>query len=168
MPVNAPGIVIVQHMPEHFTASFAERLNRLCQMEVREAKDGDYVVPGLVLIAPGNHHMLVGKSGARYFVRLKQGPAVHHQRPSVDVLFQSVAKNVGKNALGVILTGMGADGAKGMLEMHDAGAFTVAQDEKSCIVFGMPKEAIKMNAADKIVPLTEVTSTVMNYVAKES
>ncbi|MBN2008495.1 chemotaxis response regulator protein-glutamate methylesterase [candidate division KSB1 bacterium] len=167
-PANCPGIVIVQHMPEFFTASFAERLNKISAMEVREAKEGDYITPGLVLIAPGNYHMLVGKSGARYYVRLKQGPAVHHQRPSVDVLFQSVAKNVGQNAIGVILTGMGADGAKGMLEMHDAGAYTIAQDEKSCIVFGMPKEAIKMGGVDKIVSLENVASNVLQQVEKVS
>jgi len=166
MPVNSPGIVIVQHMPEFFTASFAERLNNICPIEIREAKDGDYIVPGVALIARGSLHMLVAKSGARYFVRLKNGPAVHHQRPSVDVLFQSVAKNVGQNAIGALLTGMGADGAKGLLEMQDSGAFTIAQDEKTCIVFGMPKEAIKLGAADKIVPLDDVSPTILKYLEK--
>lgn len=168
MPANSPGIVIVQHMPEFFTASFSERLNTICPMHIKEAKDGDKVVPGIALIAPGNLHMLVLKSGAQYFVRLKNGPQVHHQRPSVDILFQSVAKNVGKNAVGVLLTGMGADGAKGLLDMRKEGAFTMAQDEKTCIVFGMPKEAIKLNAVDKVVPLQNITQTVLQYIHSNS
>jgi two-component system chemotaxis response regulator CheB len=147
LPGTSPGIVIVQHMPENFTHSFAQRLNDVCQVEVREAKDKDHVVPGVALIAPGNYHMVLKRSGAQYLVAIKNGPRVHYQRPAVDVLFQSVAKVAGKNAVGVILTGMGADGAKGLLAMKDAGAQTMAQDEASSIVFGMPKEAIKLGAA---------------------
>lgn len=168
LPATTPGIVIVQHMPEYFTASFAERLDGICQMEVREAKDGDGVVPGVALIAPGNYHMLLKRSGARYQVKVKTGPPVHHQRPAVDVLFQSVARDAGQNAVGVLLTGMGADGAKGLLSMHDAGAHTIAQDEKSCIVFGMPKEAIKLGAADKVLPLTNIPQAIINALAGAS
>jgi two-component system chemotaxis response regulator CheB len=166
LPANAPGTVIVQHMPEHFTLAFAKRLNGLCAMEVREACDGDYVVPGLVLIAPGNKHMVLQLSGARYVARVKDGPAVHHQRPAVDVLFQSVARHAGRNAIGVLLTGMGADGAKGLLAMRDAGAHTLAQDEKSCIVFGMPKEAIKIGAAVEIVSLPDVPNAILRALSK--
>ncbi|MBM3324742.1 MAG: chemotaxis-specific protein-glutamate methyltransferase CheB, partial [Calditrichaeota bacterium] len=152
-PYNAPGTVVVQHMPEHFTRAFAERLNTLCAVEVREAQTGDTVTNGKVLIAPGNKHMLLNRSGATYTVVVKDGPRVHHQRPSVDVLFESVARYAGANAVGVILTGMGADGAKGLMDMRQAGARTLAQDEKSCIVFGMPREAIQLGAAEKVVPL---------------
>ena len=161
MPRTSPGTVIVQHMPEKFTATFAERLNEICEMEVREAKNNDRVSTGTALIAPGNQHMLLYRSGGNYLVKIKDGPRVHYQRPSVDVLFQSVAAHAGKNAIGVILTGMGADGAKGLLSMKQNGAFTIAQDEKSCIVFGMPKEAIKMNAADMVVPLSAVARTII-------
>jgi two-component system chemotaxis response regulator CheB len=157
MPASSPGTVIVQHMPAGFTASFADRLNGICQMQVREAKDGDDVVPGVALLAPGNFHMILQMSGARYSVRVKDGPPVHHQRPAVDVLFQSVAKTAGRNAIGVILTGMGADGARGLLDMREAGAHTIAQNEESCVVFGMPKEAIKMGAAAQVVGLTDVS-----------
>ena len=153
MPPNAPGILVVQHMPANFTTSFAERLDGLSEMSVKEAEDGDGVINGRVLIAPGNYHMLLKRSGARYFVQVKDGPMVHHQRPSVDVLFKSVADYAGENALGVILTGMGADGAAGLLKMRQAGARTIAQDEQSCVVFGMPKEAIKMGAAEVVIPL---------------
>ena len=153
MPANAPAILVVQHMPPHFTTTFAERLDQLCKIEVREAKDGDPVLQGRALIAPGNFHMLLKRSGTRYYVAVKDGPRVHHQRPAVDVLFNSVAQYGGSNALGVLLTGMGADGAHGMLQMKRAGATTIAQDEKSCVVFGMPKEAIKLGAADRVVPL---------------
>ncbi|OQY11369.1 MAG: chemotaxis response regulator protein-glutamate methylesterase [Desulfobacteraceae bacterium 4572_19] len=146
MPLNTPGIVVVQHMPANFTASFAERLDSLSEISVREAKDGDTVSSGLALIAPGNYHMLLRRSGARYYVQVKTGPLVQHQRPAADVLFSSTAKYAGSNALGIILTGMGADGAKGMLDMKNAGALNIAQDEKSCVVFGMPKEAIKTGA----------------------
>ncbi len=160
MPPNSPGIVVVQHMPPRFTTAFADRLNGLCHIEVREAKDGDSVVPGLALIAPGNYHMLMKRSGARYYVEVKGGPLVCHQRPSVDVLFHSVAKYAGANALGVIMTGMGRDGAKGLLEMRHAGAHTIAQDEKSCVVFGMPKEAIKEGAVDRIAPLEAIPDAI--------
>ncbi len=163
MPANSPGIVIVQHMPPRFTTTFAERLNSLCQIEVREAKDGDPVLPGTALIAPGNFHMLITRVGGTYYVEVKNGPLVFHQRPSVDVLFISVARFVGANALGVIMTGMGRDGAAGLLEMKKAGAYTVAQDEASCVVFGMPKEAIKLGGADKVVSLLDIPRTLMNF-----
>jgi two-component system, chemotaxis family, protein-glutamate methylesterase/glutaminase len=165
MPPNAPGIVVVQHMPANFTTSFAERLNDLSAITVKEAKDGDSLVNGLALIAPGNFHMLLKRSGARYYVQVKKGPLVHHQRPAADVLFHSVAETAGSNAAGVILTGMGSDGAAGLLKMSEAGARTVAQDEKSCIVFGMPKEAIKLGAIEKIVPLKNIGKTVLHMVA---
>ena len=158
MPPSAPGIVIVQHMPAKFTASFAQRLNELCQISVKEAADGDHVVPGTALIAPGNYHMVVRRSGARYHVRITDGPMVHHQRPAVDVLFKSTANYVGRNAIGILLTGMGADGAEGLLMMKQAGARTIAQDEKSCVVFGMPKEAIKLGATDEVIPLRSIAS----------
>ncbi len=164
MPPNCPGIVIVQHMPANFTTSFAERLNSLSQIKVKEAQDGDSIINGQALLAPGNYHMLLRRSGARYYVQVKKGPMVHHQRPAADVLFRSVANYVGANAIGIILTGMGADGAAGMLEMKQAGARTIAQDEKSCVVFGMPKEAIKLGGVDKIVPLDAVTQTAINMV----
>ena len=157
MPATSPGTVIVQHMPESFTTSFAERLNKSCEMEVREARDKDHVVPGVALIAPGNFHMILRRSGANYLVRIKDGPQVHYQRPAVDVLFQSVAKAAGKNAVGVLLTGMGMDGAKGLLAMNQNGAHTIAQDEKTCTVFGMPREAIKIGAAKKVVPLQNMS-----------
>ncbi len=156
LPHDTPGIVVVQHMPEHFTRSFANRLNELCQVTVKEAENGESVIRGKALIAPGNHHMLLLRSGARYYVEIKEGPLVNRHRPSVDVLFRSTAKYAGKNAIGIIMTGMGDDGARGMLEMKDAGAFTIAQDEKSCVVFGMPNEAIKLNAIDKILPLEQI------------
>ncbi len=168
LPVNFPGILIVQHMPEYFTKSFAERLNARSQMEVHEARDNEPVVPGTALVAPGNKHMLLQRSGTLYYIRIKDGPPVHHQKPSVDVLFQSVAKNAGRNAVGVILTGMGADGAKGLLEMRQTGAYTLAQDEQTCVVFGMPKEAIKLKAVDKVVPLQNVSGTVIDYLSTET
>ncbi|MBN1546244.1 MAG: chemotaxis response regulator protein-glutamate methylesterase [Syntrophaceae bacterium] len=164
MPANSPGIVVVQHMPAHFTTAFAERLNGICQMTVKEAEDNDSVTPGTVLIAPGNYHMIFRRSGARYYVEIKTGPMVHHQRPAVDILFKSTAKYAGANAIGAILTGMGADGAEGLLEMKQAGASTIAQDEKSCVVFGMPKEAIKLGAADKIVPLDLIAQEIIRMV----
>jgi two-component system chemotaxis response regulator CheB len=167
MPATSPGVVIVQHMPENFTTSFARRLNEICQMEVREACDDDRVVPGTALIAPGNRHMLLYRRGGTYLVNIKNGPRVHYQRPSVDVLFQSVAKNAGKNAVGVLLTGMGADGAKGLLAMRQNGAHTIAQDEKTCVVFGMPKEAIKLEAADEVVPLSKISWTIIEALKKE-
>jgi len=161
MPVDSPGIIVVQHMPEKFTKSFSDRLNELCQLEVREAKDGDSIYPGLALIAPGNYHMLLKRSGARYYVHVKKGPLVCRQRPSVEVLFNSVAQYAGSNAVGVMLTGMGSDGAMSMLKMKEAGAGTIAQSERSCVVFGMPKEAIKIGAVDKIVDLNKVPETIM-------
>jgi two-component system chemotaxis response regulator CheB len=164
MPPNSPGIVIVQHMPANFTTSFAERLNSLSQITVKEANDGDSVVNGQALLAPGNFHMLLKRSGARYYVQVKNGPLVHHQRPAADVLFRSVANYAGANAVGIILTGMGSDGAAGLLEMKKAGARTVAQDEKSCVVFGMPKEAIKLGAAEKVVSLGNVTRTALEMI----
>ena len=162
-PPNAPGTVIVQHMPEHFTRAFADRLNGLCAVEIREGKTGDTVTNGKVFIAPGNKHMILARSGAVYMIKIKDGPRVHHQRPSVDVLFNSVARYAGANAVGVILTGMGADGAKGLLEMREAGAHTIAQDEKSCVVFGMPKEAIKLGAAEKVAPLSNIPREIISF-----
>jgi len=166
LPRNFPGIVIVQHMPPKFTTSFAERLDQLCALEVKEAEDGDSVLPGRVLLAPGNYHMLLMRSGARYLVRVKNGPPVHHQRPSVDVLFQSVAQAAGSNAVGVILTGMGADGAAGLLAMRQQGAYTIAQDEATCVVFGMPKEAIRREAAVKVLPLHRIAEDLQRHLAQ--
>jgi len=164
MPPNSPGIVVVQHMPANFTTAFADRLNSMCSISVSEARNDETVVPGKALIAPGNFHMIMRRSGARYYVEVKDGPMVHHQRPAVDVLFKSVARYVGANAVGVILTGMGADGAEGMLEMKKAGAMNIAQDEKSCVVFDMPKEAIKLGGVDKIVPLEQVSNEILKMV----
>ncbi|MCJ8509290.1 chemotaxis response regulator protein-glutamate methylesterase [Rhizobium lemnae] len=161
LPANAPGIVIVQHMPEKFTAAFAKRLNGLCEVEVKEAEDGDPVLRGHVLIAPGDKHMLLERRGARYHVSIRSGPLVSRHRPSVDVLFRSAARAAGANAMGVIMTGMGDDGARGMEEMHQAGAFTVAQDEASSIVFGMPKEAIARGGVDRIVSLEQIAQEIM-------
>jgi len=166
LPADTPGTVIVQHMPEHFTSGFARRLNDLCPMEVREAGLNDPIVPGVALIAPGNSHMIVRRSGAKYSAATKDGPPVHHQRPSVDVLFHSVAKQAGTNAVGVILTGMGADGADGLLAMRRAGAHTMAQDEKSCVVFGMPKEAIRLGAAEQIVPLKAMAGRIIDALSR--
>lgn len=160
-PRNAPGTVVVQHMPANFTASFANRLNAMCEVEVKEAADGDSIVQGRVLIAPGGMHTLMRRSGSRYYVEIKDGPEVHHQKPAVDVLFDSVARYAGANAVGAILTGMGADGAKGLLNMLNAGAKTIAQDEKSCIVFGMPMEAIKCGAAQQVLPLNKIASALI-------
>jgi two-component system chemotaxis response regulator CheB len=161
MPLDAPGIVIVQHMPEHFTRSFAARLDSLCRISVKEAENNDTVVCGRALIAPGNRHTLLKRSGARYYVEIKDGPLVSRHRPSVDVLFRSAARYAGKNAVGVIMTGMGDDGAKGLQEMKEAGATTIAQDEKSCVVFGMPKEAIRLGCVDKVLPLEKIATTVV-------
>ncbi len=162
MPLDCPGIVIVQHMPENFTSAFAKRLNGICQIEIKEAENGDSILTGRALIAQGNKHLLVKRSGARYYVHVKEGPLVCRHRPSVDVLFRSVAQNAGKNAIGVIMTGMGDDGARGMLEMKEAGAYTIAQDEKSSVVFGMPHEAIQLNSVDEIVSLEKISSVVIN------
>ena len=162
LPPDTPGIVIVQHMPELFTRAFASRLDGLCAITVKEAESGDTVLRGRALIAPGNHHLLLQRSGARYFVEVKEGPLVCRHRPSVDVLFRSAARYAGPNAVGVILTGMGDDGARGMAEMKQAGATTIAQDEATCIVFGMPKEAIRMNGVDKVVPLPSIAGAILN------
>jgi two-component system chemotaxis response regulator CheB len=163
LPANTAGIMVVQHMPENFTRSFAQRLNESCEMEVSEAVDGDSVTPGRVLIAPGNYHMVLNRSGARYFVRVVKGPLVNRHRPSVEVLFKSVAKYAGANAVGVIMTGMGADGAQGILEMKENGAFTIAQDEATSVVFGMPKEAIKLGGIDKVDPLDRIPADILNH-----
>jgi two-component system chemotaxis response regulator CheB len=163
LPATCLGIVIVQHMPEKFTAMFAARLNGLCQIEVREASNGDRVIPGRALIAPGGRHMMLKRSGAQYVVEVVDGPLVNRHKPSVDVLFRSVAKFAGANALGIIMTGMGDDGARGMKEMHDAGAKTIAQDEASCVVFGMPKEAIKLGAADQTLPLEQIPAAIVSH-----
>lgn len=165
LPEDSPGIVIVQHMPEHFTAAFAKRLNSICRVSVKEGENNDSVVRGHVLIAPGNKHMLLKRSGARYYVEVKDGPLVSRHRPSVDVLFRSAARYAGKNAVGVIMTGMGDDGAHGMKEMHDAGAKTIAQDEASCVVFGMPGEAIKLGGVDKVLPLEKIAAEVLRLCA---
>jgi two-component system chemotaxis response regulator CheB len=161
MPLDTPGIVIVQHMPENFTRSFADRLSELCQINVKEAQDGDSVLRSHALIAPGNRHLLLKRSGARYYVEVKDGPLVNRHRPSVDVLFRSAARYAGANALGVILTGMGDDGARGMLEMKECGSHNVAQDEETCVVFGMPKEAIKMGGVDLVLPLGRIAEHVL-------
>ncbi len=156
LPQDSPGVVIVQHMPEHFTRAFANRLDATCRITVKEAEENDTVIRGRALIAPGNKHCLLKRSGARYYVEVKDGPLVSRHRPSVDVLFRSAARYAGKNAVGVIMTGMGDDGAKGMLEMKQQGAYTIAQDEATCVVFGMPKEAIKLGAVDKVTPLRDI------------
>jgi two-component system, chemotaxis family, protein-glutamate methylesterase/glutaminase len=161
LPQVSPGIVVVQHMPEKFTAAFAARLNSLCSINVREAKHGERVLPGSALIAPGGKHMLLKRSGAQYHVEVVDGPLVNRHRPSVDVLFRSVAKFAGRNAVGIIMTGMGDDGAAGLLEMRKVGARTVAQDEDTCVVYGMPKEAVKLGAAEKIVPLGSIAREVV-------
>ncbi len=166
LPAVAPGIVIVQHMPEHFTTSFANRLNSLCKVDVKEAADGDAVLPGRVLIAPGNFHTMLERSGAKYYVSVKPGPLVSRHRPSVDVLFRSAANTAGANAVGVIMTGMGDDGARGMLEMKQGGAFTIAQDEATSIVFGMPKEAIARGCVDRIVPLQNIAAEMLRAAAR--
>jgi two-component system chemotaxis response regulator CheB len=163
LPANAPGTVVVQHMPAHFTTSFAQRLNTECAMSVKEADDGDHVVPGRVLIAPGGLHMVLQRSGANYFVALKDGPPVCRQKPSVEVLFNSVAKYAGANAVGAILTGMGDDGATGLLNMRQAGAHTIAQDEQSCVVFGMPKEAIARGGAEQVTSLDRVAGSLIAF-----
>jgi two-component system chemotaxis response regulator CheB len=162
LPRNCPGIVVVQHMPEKFTAAFAARLDSLCAITVREARNNDKVLPGQALIAPGGRHMLLRRSGAQYIVEVRDGPLVNRHRPSVDVLFRSVAASAGSNALGVIMTGMGDDGATGMLEMRKAGARTLAQDEASCVVYGMPKEAVKRGGVEKTVSLAAIAREICN------
>ncbi len=161
LPHNSPGTVVVQHMPENFTTAFAQRLNDLCQVTVKEASNNDSVLPGHVLIAPGNKHTLLRRSGARYYVEIKDGPLVSRHRPSVDVLFRSASRYAGKNTCGVIMTGMGDDGAKGMAELKEAGATNIAQDEDTCVVFGMPKEAIKTGGVDYILPLQTIAGKVI-------
>ena len=161
LPEDTPGIVIVQHMPENFTAAFAKRLDSICRVTVKEAQDNDTVVRGRALIAPGNHHVLLKRSGARYYVEIKDGPLVSRHRPSVDVLFRSAARYAGKNAVGVIMTGMGDDGAHGMKEMFDAGAITIAQDEATCVVYGMPHEAVKLGGVNKVMPLQNIAHEVL-------
>ena len=163
LPLNAPGTLVVQHMPAQFTTSFAERLNGECAVNVKEAQNGDRVIPGRALIAPGGFHMVLQRSGANYYVTVKDGPPVCRQKPSVEVMFDSVAKYAGANAVGAILTGMGNDGANGLLNMRNAGAHTLAQDEASCVVFGMPKEAIECGAAEKTVPLSEIASNMIRF-----
>jgi two-component system chemotaxis response regulator CheB len=163
LPAVVPGIVIVQHMPEKFTEAFAQRLDGLCQITVKEAANNDRVVPGRALIAPGGRHMLLKRSGAQYYVEVTEGPLVNRHRPSVDVLFRSAAHAAGPNALGIIMTGMGDDGARGLKEMLDAGAHTLAQDEASCVVFGMPKEAIKLGAAQQVMSLDSIPEHIVRY-----
>jgi two-component system chemotaxis response regulator CheB len=167
MPPDAPGLVVVQHMPEGFTAAFAQRLNQICQIEVKEATNGDRVTAGRALIAPGNLHTEVHRNGAQYVVEVTDGPLVSRHRPSVDVLFRSVAQSVGLNSVGVIMTGMGSDGAEGLLEMKRAGAYTLAQDEASCVVFGMPKEAIERGAVDRVVNLSRIAAAILSGPSRE-
>lgn len=156
IPRTCPGIAVVQHMPEKFTAAFAKRLDSICNVDVKEAESGDRLIPGRVLIAPGGHHLEVQRSGAQYVAKVFRGPSVNRHCPSVDVLFRSAARSAGRNAMGIIMTGMGDDGARGLLEMRQAGCRTIAQDEKSCIVFGMPKEAIQLGAAKEVMPLSQI------------
>lgn len=166
LPLDAPGLVVVQHMPEHFTAAFADRLNTTFPLEVKEAEEGDSVLQGRVLIAPGNRHLMLQRSGARYRVHIKDGPLVSRHRPSVDVLFRTGARYAGGNAVGILLTGMGDDGAQGLKEMHDAGAFCIAQDEASCVVYGMPAEAVRLGAVDVQLPLQNIGDHVVRQVRK--
>lgn len=161
MPADSPGIVIVQHMPEHFTQSFAKRLNSSCRITVKEAEDNDTVIPGTALIAPGNRHTLLKRSGTRYYVQVKDGPLVSRHRPSVDILFRSAARYAGSNVIGVIMTGMGNDGARGMAELREAGARTIAQDEATSVIFGMPAEAIKLGGVDQVLPLAKIAPEIM-------
>jgi len=166
LPANSPGIVIVQHMPEHFTRAFAQRLDGLCEVDVKEAADGDPVLRGQVLIAPGGKHTMLERQGARYYVSVRDGPLVSRHRPSVDVLFRSAARAAGSNAVGIIMTGMGDDGARGLLEMRQAGARTFAQDEATSVVFGMPKEAIAREAAERVIPLGHIASELLAAAAR--
>ncbi len=168
LPPNLPGIVIVQHMPPVFTKSFADRLDTVCNVDVKEAENGDWVRPGQVLLAPGNYHMLIEKKGAKYYTKIKQGPPVHHHRPSVDVMFNSVAKSVGVNATGVILTGMGKDGAKGLLAMKEKGAHTIGQDKDSCVVYGMPRVADEIGAVSETLPLSEIAEAIVTRAKKKA
>jgi two-component system chemotaxis response regulator CheB len=161
LPSECPGIVVVQHMPEGFTRSFADNLDSFCRLKIKEAADGDPVIPGQVLIAPGGRHTMLKRQGQRYLVEVRDGPLVSRHRPSVDVLFRSAARYAGSNATGIILTGMGDDGAVGLKEMKDAGALTIAQDEETCVVFGMPKEAIKLGGADRVLPLDQIAPAIL-------
>lgn len=168
MPAAAPGILVTQHMPENFTGHFAKRLNKSIALSVKEACDGDSVLPGHVLIAPGGKHMLLTRSGARYRVKVKDGPRVSRHKPSIDVLFRSVARYAGANAVGAILTGMGSDGASGLLEMHEHGARTIAQDEATCVVFGMPKEAILLGGVDRVLPLRDIAGALLDAACQDA
>jgi two-component system chemotaxis response regulator CheB len=166
LPLDAPPIAVVQHMPENFTAAFARRLDTLCRVTVKEAETGDSLIRGRVLIAPGNRHCMLKRSGARYYVEIKDGPLVSRHRPSVDVLFRSAARYAGKNAIGIIMTGMGDDGARGMLELKEAGAYNVAQDEATSVVYGMPNEAVKRGAVDKSLPLDSIANHVLSHASE--
>lgn len=166
LPQDTPGIIVVQHLPEALTPTFAERLNQSCALEVREAGDGDLVIPGVVLIAPGNRHVMLQRNGARYQVRLEDGPLVHHQRPAVDVLFESLARTAGDDTIGALLTGMGVDGAAGLLAMRQAGAFTIAEAEETCIVFGMSREAIRVGAAEAVLRLEDIAGAIVSGVVR--
>ena len=165
LPATCPGIVVVQHMPARFTALFAQRLNQLCRLEVMEASDGQAVEPGRVLIAPGGRQMSVRRAGNRFIVDVRDGPPVNRHRPSVDVLFSSVAKYAGRNAVGIIMTGMGDDGARGLKEMRDAGARTLGQDEASCVVYGMPKEAMRAGGVEEELPLDAIPAAALRLAA---
>ena len=167
LPVSTPGIVVAQHMPEHFTAAFAQRLQETCAIEVREARNGDHVVPGLALIAPGNHHLVLRRTGATYHAEVRAGPLVAGHRPSVDVLLKSVARYAGKNAVGVLMTGMGHDGAVGLAAMHEAGAATLGQDEATSVVFGMAREAARLGAVDRLVPLPNIAAALIEAVNRQ-
>jgi two-component system, chemotaxis family, protein-glutamate methylesterase/glutaminase len=167
LPADAPGVLVTQHMPEHFTKSFAARLNSLCKISVKEAEHNERILPGFAYIAPGNSHLLIRRSGARYMIALNQGPLVNRHRPSVDVLFRSAANVAGANALGIILTGMGKDGVQGMLEMRQAGSHTIAQDEASCVVFGMPKEAIAAGGVREVLGLQNIARHAMEYLSSQ-
>jgi len=167
LPADAPGVLIAQHMPEQFTKSFADRLNSLCKISVKEAEHNERILPGYAYIAPGHSHLLLRRSGAHYIAELNQGPLVNRHRPSVDVLFRSVANIAGANALGIILTGMGKDGVQGMLEMKQAGSHTIAQDEASCVVFGMPKEAIAAGAVREVLPLQNIARRTLEYLSAQ-
>jgi len=168
LPADAPGVLVTQHMPEHFTKSFADRLNTLCKISVKEAEHNERVLPGHAYIAPGNSHLLLKRSGANYVVKLDQGPLVNRHRPSVDVLFRSTANVAGNNATGIILTGMGKDGVQGLLEMKNAGSYTIAQNEETCVIFGMPKEAIAAGAVCEVLPLQNIARRTMETIASST
>jgi len=168
LPPNSPPILITQHMPERFTKTWADRMNSLCRISVKEAEDGDSVLPGHALIAPGNYHMILVRSGSKYLVHVNQNPPVNRHRPSVDVMFASVAKHAGVNSVGIILTGMGNDGAAGLLQMKQSGAYTIAQNESTCVVFGMPKEAIQAGAVDVVLPLGDIPNALLHRLRMES